>query len=97
MHGLRARCKTSALDCAGYLPGRKARKAAHTGVCNALRNAAGGQKDKQDGAFILHRALSFPHETGCSRFCRRAHGAKLPATTRGVALASMLPMPVHKS
>jgi hypothetical protein len=57
MLDLRIRRKIGASDCAGFLFVRQARKGAHTGVCNSFRNAADGQKDKQDGAPISRRIL----------------------------------------
>ena len=57
LKNLRARGKITASDGAEFLFVRKAREGAHTQVCNASRNAADGQKDKQDDAFILPRAL----------------------------------------
>lgn len=53
-----ARCEINASGSAGFLSVRKARKGAHTGVCNPVRNAADRQKDKPDDAPISHRALS---------------------------------------
>ncbi len=56
---LRARWEINASDGAGFLFVRQARKgAALPGVCNPFRNAADGQKDTQEDAFISHRAVS---------------------------------------
>jgi len=51
-------------DCAGFLFGFKARKQAHSELCNCWSNAEAGQKDQQDGIFFDRNRLSLWRESG---------------------------------
>jgi hypothetical protein len=58
LRALGALTKKSYQDCAGFSSACKARKGAHSQLCNPLRNTAGGRKDKQDGNFFSRNRLS---------------------------------------
>jgi len=45
-------------DCVGFLLGFKARKQAHSELCNCCNNAEGEQKDQQDDIFFDRNRLS---------------------------------------
>jgi putative flippase GtrA len=47
-------------DCAGFLFGFKARRQAHSELCNGRRNAEAEQKDKQGGTFFDRNRPSLP-------------------------------------
>jgi hypothetical protein len=56
--GLRRLPENDIPDCAGFLLAFKARKPAHSELCNGFRNAEGGQKSKQEGMSFDRNRLS---------------------------------------
>jgi hypothetical protein len=70
---LGALTKKSYRDCAGFSSACKARKGAHSRLCNPLRNTAGGRKDKQDGNFFSRNRLTQRNTSGNT--CRQNSGA----------------------
>ncbi len=56
--GIRRLPENKIPDCAGFLFGFKARKQAHSELCNCWSNAEAGQKDQQDGIFFDRNRLS---------------------------------------